>query len=132
MTGDLQSRVIAAAFDILPRPFDWALQHDCCMDVSLVFRSVHGIHPMAVYEGRYSTELGAARILRRVGGLVSLWRGLARDAGLHGGIGGVGEIGVHTGGGVETAVICIEPGVWAGKSTSGMATVHDVEVSWRA
>lgn len=52
-------------------PFAWG-RHDCLLFPAAWCRAVAGVDPAAGFRGRYRTELGARRILKREGGLLAL------------------------------------------------------------
>jgi hypothetical protein len=47
-------------------PFAWGT-HDCCTFAGGAVLAMTGLDPMVEFRGRYSTELGAKRALRRIG-----------------------------------------------------------------
>lgn len=51
-------------------PFAWG-SHDCCAFTAGAFAAITGRDPMA-YHRSYSTELGAARVIREAGGIESI------------------------------------------------------------
>lgn len=130
--------ILATAVEVMARPWKWG-EADCCTAASDVFLRLHGIDPMAPLRGSYSTAKGAARIILARGGFVEMAAGMASEAGLRGGIGEPGEVGVAEnrrafGGersGTYSLVICVAPGVWAGKTEAGLRTVHEVVGCWR-
>jgi hypothetical protein len=62
-------------------PFAWG-RHDCLLHPADWCRVAAGVDPAADFRGRYKTELGARRILKREGGLLELAAGQMRAAGL--------------------------------------------------
>ncbi|GAB3021767.1 DUF6950 family protein [Bowmanella dokdonensis] len=48
------------------KPFEWG-QHDCCLFAANAVLAFTGQDYAAAFRGRYSTELGAARALKRYG-----------------------------------------------------------------
>lgn len=63
------------------QPFAWG-QADCSLFMADWVRYVRGIDPAAPLRGRYRTAIGAARHIRRLGGIEAMGRALARSAGL--------------------------------------------------
>lgn len=53
------------------RPFSWG-ELDCCLFAAEVVKAQTGTDLSADYRGRYSTELGAARVLKKLGGIDAL------------------------------------------------------------
>lgn len=123
--------VLARAIDVMDRPWKWG-EADCCTAACDVFRALHDIDPMAPLRGRYRTMREAHRIIRDMGGFVAMAKSLAASAGLSAGTGEPGEIGVAEHDGGLALVIAIGPRAWAGKTLTGMTTVHEAVVMWRA
>ena len=125
--------ILAACLDLMDRPWQWGVA-DCCTAACDVFARLHGIDPMAPLRGRYSTRLGAGRLIARHGGWQAMGDALAARSGLvvmeEGRPGDLGLI--DAGGGTLALGICTAPGVWAGKSESGMATVYGARRAWGA
>lgn len=48
-----------------PRVFQWG-EHDCLMFTARVVQALTGVDHAAAWRGKYETELGAARILKRL------------------------------------------------------------------
>lgn len=58
-----------AAIDaVRATPFAWG-SHDCCMFACSVINELIGVDPAADLRGAYRTRLGAARVLKRLGGV---------------------------------------------------------------
>lgn len=53
------------------RPFSFAVQHDCLMWLADWVEARRGFDPAAQWRGRYRTPLGAARIIKRRGGVIA-------------------------------------------------------------
>ncbi len=49
------------------RPFSWG-EFDCCLFAADCCEAVCGVDPAAPYRGRYTTEVGAKRVLRNTHG----------------------------------------------------------------
>lgn len=62
------SRFDALVESVRAAPFVWG-SHDCCMWAAASVVALTGCDPAASLRGTYSSELGAARALARVGGL---------------------------------------------------------------
>lgn len=113
---------------IMSRSFEWG-PCDCCSAVCDVFTSLWGIDVMPHLRG-FTGALEAARILKRGGGLECLAETLLTRAGLQDG---------HAVGGIalseapprrQSLLICIEPGLWAGKSHAGFAMLRTAKRGW--
>lgn len=53
------------------RPFLWG-EFDCCSMPCEAALNIVGVDPWSKFRGRYKTERGAARVIRRAGGFVRL------------------------------------------------------------
>ena len=62
-------------------PFAWNI-HDCAMWAADWVRARRGVDPAAPLRGRYRTAIGAARHIRRGGGIEAVGRALLSTAGL--------------------------------------------------
>lgn len=62
---DWRSRLSACVEGALQRPFEWG-QHDCMLFPADAVLAMTGVDPAKEWRGRYSTRIGAARILRKV------------------------------------------------------------------
>lgn len=68
-TTRLQQTIKAAS----ERPFSWG-EFDCCTFAADCCVAICGVDPAADYRGRYTTELGAKRVLRNThGSLEAAW-----------------------------------------------------------
>jgi len=97
-----------------PRPvWDWQAQ-DCCRWVARWVVSQGHPDPMDHIGHRYSTQLGALRLIRRGGGLVTLWSKGMTGAGLAAvtepAMGAVAVLSVPTDDGTDEAC-----GIWTGE-----------------
>lgn len=117
------------ALEVMDRPWEWGVA-DCCTSACDVFWRLHGIDPMASLRGRYSTEKGAARIIRRRGGFLNMARGLAAEAGLQESGAVPGAIGVVVVQDSAALVICSGPRLWHAKTLTGITTVPEVVEAW--
>ena len=119
MTPD---RVLDTIEAVVVRPWNCAAGLHCIGDAGGVFRLLWGIDPVAGLRGRCTTPRGAMRVVAGAGGMDAMLQAEFAASGLVCGV-GPGAIGIGTTyeaafGGL-CAVICIEPGVWAGKSRGG-------------
>jgi len=117
--------------EVMDRPWAWGFA-DCCTGACDVFSRLHAIDPMQPLRGRYRSKIGAYRIIRQMGGFVTMAETLAREAGLREGAGDPGDIGVAEHDGGLALVIAVAPGVWAGKTLTGMTTGAVAVRAWRA
>lgn len=62
-------------------PFAWGVA-DCALFLADWVRLARGFDPAAPLRGRYRCHLGAARHIRRLGGMEAMGRALAAEAGL--------------------------------------------------
>ena len=68
-TTQLHNTIKAAS----ERPFSWG-EFDCCLFAADCCIAICGIDPAASYRGRYTTEIGAKRVLRNThGSLEGAW-----------------------------------------------------------
>lgn len=118
---------------IAARGWDWTREWHCLGDASDTFASLFRFDPMGPVRGRYTAEITAARAVRRAGGLDAFCASLFAAAGLvradpQPGAIGIGPTEAAAFGG-RSALICIEPRLWAGKSARGatMIETDDVE-----
>lgn len=65
---DWMCRLDAFVQSVWTKPFEWG-QNDCCTVAAGVVLACTGVDAMADLKGQYDTELGAARLLKRLGGL---------------------------------------------------------------
>ena len=130
MAGITSRAAFGAALNHMRHPFRWGLRTDCTAACE-AFRALHGIDPIARHEERYSTALGAARILKRAGGYLAWCRATfdlpettepqAGDLAL-----------------IESAdtfgaalALCIQPGEYATKTERGMViTTAEIQGAW--
>lgn len=119
---------------VMSAPWKWG-SADCCASACDVFLSIHGVDPMAPVRGKYDSAMSAARLVATWGSFLSMGEKLAARAGLVDGRGSAGEIGLshaETATGIEgrAMLICIEPGIWAGKTVDGFAILASAERAW--
>ncbi len=60
------------------RAFQWG-EFDCCSMPCEVALKITGVDPWAHFRGRYRTERGAARVIRRAGGFVPMIEKIMSD-----------------------------------------------------
>lgn len=121
------ARVMAEVDRIMSRPFEWG-PADCCSASCDVFAALWGFDPMAAVRG-YVGAVGAARLMAGAGGLRPLASRVLTDAGLVPGH-ATGGLGLALFGGRASLLVCVEPGLWAGKSLRGYALVRAAEMGW--
>lgn len=121
--------VMAVCLEVMDRPWRWGAA-DCCTAACDVFLRLHGVDPMAPLRGRYSSRVGALRMIALEGGWQAMAQGLADRAGLVASDGRAGDIGLIRVGDTLALGICTGA-VWAGKSERGLATVPEFERAWR-
>lgn len=64
--SDWEARLAAYLEPLRLRPFQWG-SHDCCTFAAGAVEAMTGVDPMPDFRGRYSTAMGSARALRRIG-----------------------------------------------------------------
>lgn len=121
-------RVMAEVECVMSRPFAWG-PCDCCTAACDVFLGLWGVDPMAALRGRYTGATGAARVLWQNGGLAAWAARVARREGLLPGH-ATGGFGLSVVQDRPSLLICIEPGLWAGKSLHGFALLRAAEMGW--
>lgn len=121
---------MTAVVDIYTGPLVWG-RADCCTCACDVFARLHGVDPMAPLRGLYSTEAGALALIRSWGGWRRMTARLAAMAGLRGGAGAVGELGLVRQPSGYTLAICVGRNQWAGRIDGGFETTGSVVVSWQ-
>ena len=90
-------------------PFAWGL-NDCCLFASDWVELCTGVDPAAELRGKYSTALGAARILKQHGGVRGIMRNIAEPLGIKridGGLDQRGDLAIADTGNGESIGICI-------------------------
>lgn len=117
---------MAVAEPILQRPFEWG-RCDCTSAVCDIFAALHGVDPLAPWRGSYDSRFGAWRVISRIGlGRPSdALSEMARRAGLVPGE-AIGGLGLQS----QSLAICVQPGLWVGKSQSGMAVIRSVDEAY--
>lgn len=120
---------------IYSRPHEWG-RSDCVTAAADAFRLRHGIDPLAGARGDWASRFGASRLVREAGGFLEMCRKQCAAAGLRGGRGEPGEIGVvsvagHFG---MAAAFCDIPGWWLVLTENGFQSIAQGRLleSWRA
>src|SRR4051812_43525055 len=75
---DALAQYLLASYDL---PFVWG-ERDCALWACDWIKQRRGVDPGAPYRGRYTTQLGCARVLARNGGLLQLATDAFRASGL--------------------------------------------------
>lgn len=123
-------RVMVEVERVMSHPFLWG-PCDCCSAACRVFHSLWGIDPMAGVSA-YQGPLQAARLIRAHGGLEPMADTMAGAAGLRPGH-AIGGLAISPATARHRAIlVCIQPGLWAGKSKSGFAILRTAEKGWHA
>lgn len=109
---------------------------DCCTSACDVFAALHGRDPMEPVRGQYVNAKGAARLIRDWGGFAAMAASLAWMQGLIASDGAAGDIGLSPAGAAEgperrALLVCVDRGVWAGKTEVGFAILPAAERCWR-
>lgn len=116
-------QVLDAVESVMLRPWDWLRDFHCLGDAADVFRVLWHRDPMQGLRGQARTFGGARRIVAGAGGMARLAErefaaaGLVRSAAAPGVI-GLAPTAASSFGPVAVA-ICVQPGLWAGKSKAG-------------
>lgn len=117
--------------------FEWGVS-DCCTAPSDGFLGLHGVDPMSLLRGKYTTFSGAARASMRLGGFEQMAQACAGHAGLFDGVGEVGEIGLVDVTGMpaaphfNAALALRMPDGWWVKMENGVLVAAGAIRSWRA
>lgn len=124
--------ILAHAVEVMDRPWKWG-EADCCTSACDVFARITGIDPMARLRGTYNTRVGAAAMIRAMGGFDAMVDRLAAEAGLTRGTGDAGEIGIGVlPNGRRALTVSVARAAFVGKSPTGLAAVPEVLRSYRA
>lgn len=110
-------------------PMAWG-RDDCALWCADVILEALGYDPAQSFRGRYSTQLGARRILR-AGGLLGALRATARRHRWHWvkpDAAEVGDIGLIAGVAGASCVICRAPGWFVGRNEAGFTALPAVQV----
>ena len=68
---DWPTRLAAHLASVKSLPFAW-VGNDCCTFAAGVVQAITGVDAMAPLRGKYTTQAGAARLIKRAGGLQAL------------------------------------------------------------
>lgn len=118
MAGITPAQVFGAVDQVMSRPFHWG-ESDCCTAVWEVFARLHGADALiGVDRPCYADKRAARRLLHARGGLEGMCLHYAAQMGLVAGhaTGGIAISADH-----KSLFICIQPGLWAGKTVTGFA-----------
>lgn len=121
-------KVLKAVDAAMSWPFEWG-PYDCCSAACNAFEALHGFDPMGPVRAQYTGMRGAASLIRESSGLPALAQSLAECAGLIEGraTGGPALSNDH-----RSLLICITPGLWAGKTETGFAILREATKGWHA
>lgn len=114
--------VFAVVDQVMSRPFAWG-PCDCTSAACDVFRWLHGVDLLARWRGRYASKSEALRLIAEMGGPLACAEEMARGLTIGEQIGGVGYA-------RRSLLICIRPGMWAGKTHDGFALMKEAERAW--
>lgn len=134
MAGIAQRNLLAVVEGIMSRPWDWRRDWNCLGDAADVFRSVWGVDPVPGLRGLSQTYGGARRLVFGGGGMAALVErefaavGLVKGPAVPGAIGIGPTLSPHFG--RQAAMICIKPGLWAGKGPRGCSFVSFDGEGW--
>lgn len=120
--------VFASVASMMSRPFVWG-PADCCTAVCDVFFRLHGFDPMAPARPLYSDAISAMRLVKSHGGMAGLLDHFAVRAGL---VPGHAIGGISLSADENSLLICIEPGLWAGKTLTGFALMRQASRGYHA
>lgn len=135
MAGELTPETVMAHVDrIMSARWQWGVS-DCCVSAADVFNAVHGVDMASPYRGAYDSAIAAARLIRTWGGFRSMAQQMAYMSGLVPCVAMTGAIGVSAPGVSSSAegrsmLICVRPGIWAGKSLDGYVILNNAERAW--
>jgi hypothetical protein len=125
--------LIDTARQIYAGPIEWGVR-DCCTCPADVWVAMGWGDPMAPLRGRYSSRVGAVRLIVDLGGWETMVAAMARQMGLRPGVGGAGEIGLVRGsectGTGSALALCLGPRRWAVKTWQGYRTVPEAVQQW--
>ncbi|WP_418884763.1 DUF6950 family protein [Aeromonas dhakensis] len=125
-----QARLLTHIEAAMGRPFVWG-EADCCLFTADACIAVAGVDPAASYRGRYKTELGAYRVLRKEHGSIAA----ALDACFERipfSLAQRGDVVVFDGQSGETAGVVWAGSIWA-MTPDGARPLHSVTpyLAWR-
>lgn len=118
--------VLEAVDAVMSRPFAWG-PCDCMSAACATFARLRGLDPWEPWQG-YAGRAEAMRVVRGAGGLDALAAEVAARAKLTDGHapGGLAlSIGRH-----RSMLVCIQPGLWAGKTRHGFGILTQAGRGW--
>jgi len=122
---DWMVRLDALVCAFRERPFAWG-DHDCCTVAAAVVEACTGADVMGDLRGRYSTALGAARLIEAEGGMAAM---LAARLGTEVAVSmaQAGDIGL----GADGRLVWFGGAGWHGPGELGLVTTDDPVRVWR-
>jgi hypothetical protein len=124
---------LLAAFLADEKPFAWG-SRDCCLFAADAVLCITGLDPAIDFRGRYKTAKGAARVLKKYGGLEGAVEVIALDHGMMEVPVGLAQRGdvvlIDSPRGLALAVVNLKGGVTA-QGPDGVIH-HDIRVAHRA
>lgn len=129
---DWMTRLSDLVVSRMHMPFAWGA-HDCCLWAADTVRAVTGVDPMADLRGSYDSEIGAARVLVRLG------RNLGQIVGDRLGcetlvtLAQPGDVGLAIQADGMPALVSNVGAHWLGAGVQGLVGVDpaDIRVAWR-
>lgn len=122
-------RLQAAVSARLLMPFAWGSQ-DCALFGADCVEACTGADPAADLRGRYRTELGAARVLKRLGGLAALAAARLGPE-IPPTLAVRGDIGLSDRGDGRMALVVCNGGVWQAPGPAGIVIARQPLRAWR-
>ena len=121
------SAVIRACWNA---PFAWG-EHDCVMFAADCVQAITGSDPAAEYRGKYETEVGAAKLMKRSGGLREMATAALGDE-ISPALATLGDVGLHEVDEAPALAICAGTH-WLAAGPNGLVALqHDsIVTSWR-
>lgn len=129
---DWSVRLQAVVVQRLAQAFAWGV-HDCALYAADCVQACTGTDPAADLRGRYSTERGAARLIRRVageGGLAAL-ASARLGAEIAPALAIRGDVGVANRGDGQLALVVCNGPVWQGPGPGGIVIAQQPLRAWR-
>lgn len=125
---DWQLRLEACIAERWARPFEWGV-HDCTLFAADCVLAVTGVDHAADFRGKYTTEIGARKLLLRAGGLEAIAIG-SLGAEIHPALAQAGDVGMAFE--TEQPILCVWGGAhWIGAGLEGLQPVVGVQRAWR-
>ena len=120
-----ETAAMDAAVSVMSENWAWG-DRDCATAACAAFAELRGFDPMAPLRGQYSTALGCARIVRPHGSMTQCAIDVLGDQGFRiserSEVGDLGLKYIRSGLFDAALVICVAPGIWAGKGYGGSMT----------